>query len=154
MLGRDFHPAEDQPAAPRTALLSYAAWQRRFGGRNGRHRADRQSRWKPERRSSECCRAIFTLPPLNPPISGPQRRSTGGCERRGCHNLFGIARLKAGVTFDAAFADITTIAQNLERQYPDSNRDQKAFMMTLTDVIVGDIRPILLVLLAGPACCC
>jgi hypothetical protein len=32
-LGRDFHPGEDLPAAPRTVLLSYAAWQKRFGGR-------------------------------------------------------------------------------------------------------------------------
>ncbi len=34
VLGRDFHSGEDQPAAPRTVLISYAAWQRRFGGRS------------------------------------------------------------------------------------------------------------------------
>jgi hypothetical protein len=33
ILGRDFQPGEDRPAAPRTVLLSYAAWQARFGGR-------------------------------------------------------------------------------------------------------------------------
>src|ERR1700744_6451076 len=32
-LGRDFHDGEDSPSAPRTVLLSYAAWQKRFGGR-------------------------------------------------------------------------------------------------------------------------
>ena len=78
------------------------------------------------------------------------RAPTAGAEE-GCHNLFGVARLKDGVSFATAFADIKTIAANLERQYPEINRDQKAFMMTLTDVIVGDVRPILLVLLAGAA---
>jgi predicted permease len=68
---------------------------------------------------------------------------------RGCHGLFGVARLKDGVTFSAAFADIKAVAQQLERQYPDSNRDQLAFMLPLTDVIVGDIRPVLLTVLSG-----
>jgi macrolide transport system ATP-binding/permease protein len=31
-LGRDFYDSEDRPEAPRTALLSYAAWQKRYGG--------------------------------------------------------------------------------------------------------------------------
>jgi macrolide transport system ATP-binding/permease protein len=33
VLGRDFHSGEDLPSAPRSVLLSYAAWQSRFGGR-------------------------------------------------------------------------------------------------------------------------
>jgi macrolide transport system ATP-binding/permease protein len=53
------------------------------------------------------------------------------------------------VSFATAFADIKSIAQQLEKQYPDSNRDQWAFMLPLTEVVVGDIRPILLVLMGG-----
>src|SRR5215475_729969 len=34
VLGRDFRSGEDQKNAPRTVLLSYSAWQRRYGGRN------------------------------------------------------------------------------------------------------------------------
>src|SRR5215467_4751708 len=33
VLGRDFYPGEDLPGTPRTLLLSYAAWQSRYGGR-------------------------------------------------------------------------------------------------------------------------
>ncbi|MCU1303409.1 MAG: hypothetical protein JWQ87_3693 [Candidatus Sulfotelmatobacter sp.] len=33
--GRNFTPAEDQPQAPRVALLSYGLWQSRFGGDRG-----------------------------------------------------------------------------------------------------------------------
>lgn len=32
-MGRDFHDAEDAVGTPATALLSYGAWQRRYGGR-------------------------------------------------------------------------------------------------------------------------
>src|ERR1044072_6366339 len=33
LLGRDFYLGEDLPEAPRTVILSYASWQKRFGGR-------------------------------------------------------------------------------------------------------------------------
>ena len=149
ILGRDFRPAEDQPAAPYTALISYGAWQGRFGGR-------KDVLGQTVNLDGNATTIIGVLPrdfhfaPAEPADFWASARSTAGCGR-GCHGLFGVARLKDGVSFATAFADITTIAQNLERQYPDSNRDQNAFMMTLTDVIVGDIRPILLVLLTGAA---
>jgi macrolide transport system ATP-binding/permease protein len=149
ILGRDFRSGEDQPSAPYTALISYAAWQRRFGGR---HDVLGQTVIL----DGNATTIIGVLPrnfhfaPAEPTDFWATERSIAGCGR-GCHNLFGVARLKDGVSFATALADIQTIAQNLERQYPDSNREQKAFMMTLTDVIVGDVRPILFVLLTGAA---
>ena len=50
-----------------------------------------------------------------------------------------------------ALAEMKGIAAQLERQYPDSNRGQGASVVPLADVIVGDIRPILLLLLGGAA---
>ena len=74
----------------------------------------------------------------------------GSCEKsRGCHNLYGVARLKEGIAIQAALADTVWIAQQLEKQYPDSNRGQGAAVVPLSEVIVGDIRPIMLVLLGG-----
>ena len=69
--------------------------------------------------------------------------------RRSCHGLYGIARLKPGVTFQAALAEVTAIAARLEQMYPGTNREQGANLSPLTDVILGSIRPILLVLLSG-----
>ena len=46
-----------------------------------------------------------------------------------------------------------SIALQLERQYPDSNRGQGGSVDLLSEVIIGDVRPILLVLLAGAICC-
>ena len=151
ILGRDFRPGDDQVNALRPVLLSYSAWQRRYGGRS-------DVLGQTVVLDGDPSMIVGVLPPsfhfapAEPADFWATDRADGGCEKnRGCHNLFGIARLKPGVTFASAFADIKTIANNLARQFPDSNRDQKAFMLPLTDVIVGDIRPILLVLLTGAA---
>jgi predicted permease len=63
--------------------------------------------------------------------------------------MFGVARLKDGVTVQSALTDMTAIAKQLEVQYPGSNRDQSASVKPLYEQIVGDIRPILVVLLGG-----
>ena len=145
VLGRDFYYGEDRPEAPRTTLLTYRAWQKRYGG------------------SASVLGQTVVLDGDPYVIIGvlPRDFSFAPAEPadfwailkpdpcRGCHGLFGVARLKDGVTFSAAFADIKAVAQRLEQQYPDSNRDQRAFMLPLTDVIVGDIRPILLTVLSG-----
>jgi predicted permease len=149
VIGRDFYYGEDKPEPQRTTLLSYSAWQKRYGG-------NPNALGKTVVLDDNSYVIIGVLPrefsfaPAEPADFWAIEKSTGGCEKnRGCHNLFGIARLKDGVSFAAAFADIKTIAQQLEKQYPDSNRDQAANMLPLTDVIVGDIRPILIVLLSG-----
>lgn len=149
VLGRSLLAQDEQPSAPRTALLSYSAWQRRFGGQ-------KDVLGKTVVLDGDPTTIVGVLPqdfhfaPAEPADFWAIERASGGCEKqRGCHNLFGVARPKLGVSFVTAFADIKTIADQLERQYPDSNRGNRAYMMTLSDVIVGDIRPILLVLLGG-----
>jgi len=44
-----------------------------------------------------------------------------------------------------------TVVAQLERQYPDSNKGRGVFMLPAPELIVGDVRPILLVLLVGAA---
>ncbi len=145
ILGRDFYDGEDAAGPARTVLLSYSAWQKRYGGR-----ADAVGQSVTLDNDNYTIIGVlprdFHFAPAEPAdFWGIQKPAS--C--RGCHGLFGIARLKDGVTFDAAMDDIKAIAKQLEKQYPDSNRDQAAFLMPLTEVIVGDIKPILLVLLCG-----
>ena len=149
ILGRDFHPGEDLPAAPRTVLLSYAAWQQRYGG-------------SPDVLGKTVTLIgvphiiIGVLPPefhftpAEPADFWTALHPAGGCDlRRSCHGLYGVARLKDGVSMQGALSNLQSIAGQLEKLYPGSNRDQGASVMPLSEVIVGDIRPILLVLLAG-----
>lgn len=149
MLGRDFHSGEDLPNAPRTVMLSHAAWQKWFGGRND-----------VLGRSVTLSGTPYTIIGVLPRkfMFAPRGRvdfwttvnPSGSCGvRRSCHNLTGIARLREGVSVQAALANMKAIAQQLEMQYPDSNRGQGASVVSLTNAIFGDIRPILLALLGA-----
>jgi predicted permease len=149
VLGRDFRPGEDTAGSAPVALMSYGTWQRRFGGR------------------MDVVGQTVMLSGVSYTIVGvlPQEfqfairdnaefwealQPTHECEkRRSCHNLNGLGRLKDGVTVAAALGEMKAIAAELERQYPDSNRGNSAAVVPLADFIVGDIRPILLVLLGG-----
>ncbi|MGA7930884.1 MAG: ABC transporter permease, partial [Candidatus Sulfotelmatobacter sp.] len=68
---------------------------------------------------------------------------------RGRNYLDVWARLKPGVTEQQARAELDTIGRRLERQYPDSNGDVGVSFLPLHEYIVGDVRPVLLVLLAA-----
>ena len=151
VLGRDFYASEDSPAAPRTLILSYASWQKRFGGR--------QDIVDQPITLDETPYTIIGVLPQNfhfAPVENAEFwtvvNPVGNCfERRSCHSLKGIARLKDGVSPEAALADVTRIAKDLEAQYPDSNKNQGAVLGPLSELIVGDVKPILLLLLSGAA---
>ena len=149
MLGRDFRSSEEVPGAAPVVMVTYESWQRRFG------------------RRSDVIGQSVNLSGIAHTIVGVLPRDfefafrndaefwevlqpTTQCEkRRSCHDLYGVGRLKDGVTVESARAEMKAIAAQLERQYPDSNRGQSASVMPLSDAIVGDIRLILLVLLGG-----
>jgi macrolide transport system ATP-binding/permease protein len=149
ILGRDFYPGEDQPGSPRTVLISYAAWQKRFSG-------DPNVVGKIVTLSDTSYSIIGVLPAgfhfawrgdaefwaaLNDPDSCDKRRA--------CHSLFGLARLANGASLQTALAALQTVAKQLEMQYPNSNHDLGVTGKTLSEAVLGGIRPILLVLLGG-----
>ncbi len=149
MLGRDFYPGEDVAGGPNNVIITYACWQKRFAGRK------------------DIIGHAITLSGLTYTVVGvlPKNfqfaprghaefwyplQASGECAaRRSCHNLDGIARLRDGVTVQAARAQMQAIATQLEKQYPGDNRGQGASVEPLTELIVGDIRPILETLFAG-----
>jgi macrolide transport system ATP-binding/permease protein len=149
VLGRDFYAGEDAPGKPSTVLISYSAWKSRFGGRL-------DVVGQTIKLSDDTYTVIGVLPPqfhfaprdaefwatLNDPTSCEKRRS--------CHSLFALARLSDGVPVQGALAAMKSIAQQMEKQYPD-NRGYSADVVPLSEWIVGDIRPILLLLLGGAA---
>jgi macrolide transport system ATP-binding/permease protein len=151
MLGRDFRADEDLVEAPDTVILSHAAWQSRFGGRPEAIGQTVTLNGIPHTIVG-VLPADFEFAPEGEVELWTTLRPSGGCElRRSCHFLAGVARLADGISVPAALAEMTAIASQLEKQYPDSNRDQHARVVPLTDAIVGDVRPILLVLAAGAA---
>lgn len=68
---------------------------------------------------------------------------------RGVVYLNSVARLKPGVTVEAARTDIKTLAERLARDYPDNNRGFGANVVPLTEWIYGEIETPLMILLGG-----
>jgi predicted permease len=149
VLGRDFHAGEDLPESPRMAVLSYTAWQERFGGRKSVIGETVTLSGLPHTVMGVLPRDFQFAPGENAEFWTPLHASDQCALRRSCHNLTGVGRLKDGISVATAFADIKTIARQLEMQYPDDNRGQGASVMPLSESIVGDIRPMLLLLLGG-----
>lgn len=149
LLGRDFLSGEDLPQAPQTVMLSYATWQKRFGGRRdvlGQSVTLSGVRYT----VIGVLRASFQFAPQRDAEFWTTLHPDDWCwHHRGCHNLIGIGRLKAGITVETARADIKAIAAQLEIQYPSDNRGQTSFVEPLARVLVSDIRPVLLALLGG-----
>jgi predicted permease len=61
----------------------------------------------------------------------------------------GVARLKPGVTLEQARADMDEVTRNLAVDFPDANKGVGANVVPLKARIVGDVRPVLLVLLGA-----
>ncbi len=149
LLGRDFYAGEDLLNAAPVVILTYAAWQNRFAGR-------RDIIGQSVTLNDIAHTVIGVLPqdfqfaPRGSAELWTTLQPNHPCEeRRSCHNLYGVARLKDGVSIQAALANMQAIAKQLEQQYPDSNRGQTASVLALSEVITRDIRPILLILLGG-----
>ena len=151
ILGRNFYAGEDKPGSPHTILITYGSWQKRFAKDSGV--VGRQIVL------NNISYTIIGVLPENfhfAPIGAAEfwaalNNPTSCDERRGCHGLFGLARLKDGVSVQTAATAMETVAQQLAKQYPDSNRGLGATVTPLSDSIVGDIRGVLLVLLSGAA---
>jgi predicted permease len=149
VLGRDFLPGEDKPGGAKLVMLTYGTWMKRFGGR-------RDVMGQAVSLDGDPYTIVGVLPQnfaFQPRANAEFWTALGdktGCEkRRSCHNLYGVGRLRNGVTVEMALADLQQIAAHLAIQYPGSNKDQSASVQPLSELIIGQVRPILLTLLAG-----
>jgi putative ABC transport system permease protein len=150
-LGRDFVEQDDRPGAVPTALISDGLWNERFGGRS-------DVLGEPVRIDGQQYTIIGVLPPMFEFIRrgdifvplGPSLTEASGLLNRGNHfALFGLARLKEGVSVEQASEEMKTLAAQLEQQYPVTNKGVTATAQELKDFLVEDIRPALVVLLGA-----
>ncbi|HEX6649111.1 MAG TPA: ABC transporter permease, partial [Pyrinomonadaceae bacterium] len=139
--GRVFTNDEDKPGGTPVVVLSYALWQRRFGGQTSILN-------QPITLNGKSYTVIGIMPekylyPSRVEMWVPvgQLSDQPNWQMRGNHpGLFGVARLKPGVTFAQAQADLDNIAANLAKQYPDSNTATSVRMRPLLEIFVSDIR--------------
>jgi hypothetical protein len=80
---------------------------------------------------------------------GPLFAESSWQKRDNHPGLFGLARLKPGVTLERARTDLDVIAVRLEQQYPESNKTRRVQIDRLLDNKVGNVRRALWILLGA-----
>ena len=77
------------------------------------------------------------------------RLTTNPREMRDRSYLDAWARLKTGVTLARAQAEMSAIAQRLEKGYPNANQDTGIELIPMHEQVVSGLRPMLLMLLGA-----
>jgi len=148
IIGRTFQDGEDNQNGPKVTVLTYGLWQRRFGG-------DPNIVGKNLTISGDSYTVIGVLPASfqfalrTADLFLPYQPTQNQLTRRFMHGTNLIGRLKTGVTEQQAQAELNTIAGRIEQEYKDSHTGTRAQLVPLQEEIVGQVRPILFVLLAA-----
>jgi putative ABC transport system permease protein len=151
LMGRVFLPEEDDPGRGQVAILSEKFWRSHLGA-------------APDAvgRTLKLDGVPYTIVGVMPARFSVSAWRVGNADiwvpialtdveraMRDNHNQAAIARLKRGVTLAGANAEMQAISQRLEREYPQANTGWGAVVVPLQDVLVADIRPTLILLLAA-----
>ncbi len=140
LLGRTFRPGEYLTNEPREVVLSYDAWQRLFGGRPdviGKKISINVSHHE----VIGVMPAGFGLPNQKAELYLPQ-----GIVLNDGRNYSVIARLRPGVSPDAAKAEMAALAAQTARENVEMDSGWSAIAVPLLEQAVGSVRPILLIL--------
>jgi putative ABC transport system permease protein len=140
-IGRVFQKEEDKPGAPAVAVISHSLWQNRFGGRAGVIDETIHLDGKPYSVLG-VMPAGFEFPnKVDVWVPAGPYAANSGWEKRDYHpGLFGLARLKPGVSLEKARANLDVIAVRLAQQYPESNKTRRVQVDRLLDNKVGNVR--------------
>ena len=150
MLGRDFTEAEDRDGADRVIILSYEFWQRRFAG-------DPNAIRQTITLSDQTYTIIgvmprgFAFPSTRTQAWTPIAFNAAERATRDTNFIDVVARLKPGVTLEQAQANMTAVAQSQAQRYPQTNFGVGVKVVSLQEHMVGDVRPMLVVLLGAVA---
>ena len=155
-LGRTFLPEEDQVGARPVVLISDSLWKRKFGS-------------APDAvgKTLTLSGAGYTIVGVIPAsfhYSGNNFGSGSDVyapigqwndptfrDRKVGMGMDAVGRLKPGVTFEQAKADMDALARHLADEYPEADKGMGITLVPLKQNMVGDIQPYLLVLLAAVA---
>ncbi|HWC96448.1 MAG TPA: ABC transporter permease [Candidatus Sulfopaludibacter sp.] len=148
LLGRAIRPEDTAVGSAGVVVLSYGFWQRRFGG---------QARALGQKIvvAGITAEIIGVMPPrfafpTMPHIALylPMRLDPVQAIRDGRNDIT-VARLRPGVTFQAAYSEMRSIAGQLAIERPDRDAEWNATAVPLLEQTVGEARTTLLVLLGA-----
>ena len=148
-LGRALTVEDGKPGAAPVVMLGHEVWRQHFGGRTsivGRT----IKLGSVERQVVGIAPPGFRFPanakteviiPMSVPLQAPAARKNGW--------VFAAARLKPGTTIEQAQAELTSISRQLEDAFPAENQGSEYFARTLRDMMFGDTKHALILLLAA-----
>lgn len=151
VLGRTLTDADAAPGAAPVTMMSFAAWQRLFGG-------DPKVIGRPVRINGTAGEVVGVLPrgfvgPMGeadfwfPLDLGPMLRNPVNARRTQWLGLVG--RLAPGATVEAAQSELAGISADLEREHPQDALGFTVSTVPLRDSMVGETRTPLLVLMTS-----
>ncbi|HWC17902.1 MAG TPA: ABC transporter permease, partial [Terriglobales bacterium] len=148
-MGRLFLPGEDQPGGAYVAVLSYEAWQTRFG-------ADPNILGRHITLNAESYTVVGVLPrnyrlPFEMDVYITAQHQTSYRRDRATRPLLMVGRIKDNISLEQAQADLNTIAHTLARDYPNANAGIGVAVTEFLDIEQRSVRTPLLVLLGGVA---
>lgn len=146
VIGRAFTPEEDVPNGPRVAVISHRLFERRFGG-------DLRAVGQPVNIAGEPTTVVGVLPATfqpDPPadIFIPLQADPNSTNQG--HYLMVAGRLKAGVTLQAARAQMKIVGERFRQANPKwMDKTESVAVIPLQEAQVGDVRLPLLILLGA-----
>jgi putative ABC transport system permease protein len=148
VLGRNFRAEDDVPGAALTAILSHGLWLRRFGGDPKIVGSEIQLNYQKYTLIGVMPRG-FHFPERESELWVPAQFAGEQLSNHGSHFLQVVARLRPGTSLQKANANLAAIADQLEKEHPDSNTKVGAFAVPLRKEFAGDVTPAILVLVAS-----
>jgi putative ABC transport system permease protein len=144
-LGRAFSAEEDSPGGAAVALISEGLWRRRFS-------SDPNAVGQSVALSGAPATIIGVMPATfhyfdEADVLVPLAQNPIVRRGRAVRWVDVVGRLKPGATVEQAQTEMTAVTSQLEQQYPDSNTDLGAQVISLHEQITKEVRPALLVLL-------
>lgn len=149
LLGRDFNPGENRIGGPDVTILSFGAWLHRFGARPDLVGQVVDLDGAAYTVIGILPRSFSFAPGGNAEFWVPINNLSFHEQSRGFYPFMGIGRLRDGVSVQSASAEMQAIAAQLQQQYPMPGREASASVVPFSEVVVGDVRPILLALFGG-----
>ncbi|HEY2461110.1 MAG TPA: ABC transporter permease [Candidatus Acidoferrum sp.] len=147
--GRNFTPEEDRAGGNPVAIIGDGLWKRKFAGSHG-------ILGKTITLNNEIYTVIGIEPSLVPGYSATdvyipigQWTDPTFLNRSISMGTNVLGRLKPGVSFEQAKADMESVANGLATTYPESDKGTSITLVPMKTDVVGDIRGILLVLLGA-----
>jgi putative ABC transport system permease protein len=150
-LGRTFLPEEDQPGKPLVAVVSHSLWQRHLN-----------SDPEPGGRTISLNDKLYTVIGVMPPDFRFVRAvdvwpilQVTTPKRRGPFTMRLVAKLKPGIDNGQLSAELSAWQDEAEREWPEPQNALTRWTYAaepLKEVITGNLRPVLLVLLAAVGC--